>query len=218
MEITIHFEDGPIEAEIVTKDGEDFSAVLESLQEFVEEYEIQGRPIAEPAQPQETVDQPGKEDDSNTGGSESEPTIDSDDPITAKTGVSKGDIQRILKRGRVEDNEVIDFPEIIGNEDLLGDTIKTRLLHGSAIVLTVLKDYYGVDRVSTSELKNALTESGLDGSNWGNMTAMDEADVYFDRRGSGSSATIAIRQPGVEEAYEMIQELADNLYDDAEEE
>lgn len=211
MEVTIQFEDGPLQAEITAEDGDDFKSALDSLKEFVDDYE-----------PLEPVGSGGTEpstEDSLENNTESAPTSSSedsglatsDDPLVANTEVPNADLQRILKMGKSDGDEIEEFPKIIGDTDVLGDSSQEKVLNGTAIILTILDDLHGRSRVGTSDLKDALDSSGINEDNWGNMTDMPESDVYFTRRGQGSSATTEIREPGKEKAYEKISDLAENL-------
>jgi hypothetical protein len=211
MDVTIRFEDGPIEAEISAEDGEDFQSALDSLRDFMDEYEPLGSvESSNGTNPEDSSPQLDRKTEAESVSEEADSSsIDSDDPLVSNTGVERGTLQRILKMGSADGTDVEDFPKIIGNTDVLGDSNQEKLLHGSAVILTILSERHGISKVRTSELKDALSESGLNEDNWNNMTGMAKADVYFNRRGQGNSATTEIRDPAKEDAYDEIKKLAD---------
>lgn len=225
MDIEITYRDGPVQAEIQSNEDEDYREVLNALSKFVDDY---GKVT------QTFVTNNGEQENSeNTNGNEAtlaefdggqtdetEPSEngesdftddDSDNRLLAETGLTEDELYRILKVGEVDGGEIDVFPRIIDGTDVLGDTIKERLLHGSTIILTVLSDHHGVDRVKTSNLKQALKDSGMKANgNFGNISTLREGEIYLNRRGSGQSATTEIRPPGRDEAYELVQKLAED--------
>ena len=212
MDIQITFQDGPIEAEVSAAEDEPYSEVLDALAEFVEDYDAVG-----PAGPQQPTGSP------TDGGTveqvaTTEATADSDagesNSLFDEVDATDAELQRVLKTGRVEDGDVEEFPEIIGNTELLGDSIGGRLLNGAAVTLTVLEEVHDLGRIRTTELKEGLSESGLDIDSWTAIHKQAEKDVYLDSRGTGSSGTTAVRAPGKEDAYDYIQMLVDDLRKD----
>jgi hypothetical protein len=77
--------------------------------------------------------------------------------------------------------------------------------------MTVLDDFHGEDTMKTSDLKQALADSGLNSDNFGNIGRLDETDVYLNRRGRGPSATTEIRAPGKDAAYEQVSQMLEAL-------
>jgi hypothetical protein len=212
MEIQISFQDGPIEAEVVAAEDEEYTDVLDALAEFVEDYDGVGSRAQGPADnPTDGVkvnsETPTEKSDSDTG--ESNSFFDEVDATDAE-------LQRVLKTGRVEDGDVEEFPEIIGNIDLLGTSDAEKLLNGSAIILTTLDEVHSTSRVKTTDLKEALENSDLNGDNWPNVHQQENKEVYLDSRGTGASGTTAIREPGKQDAYGYIQTLIDDLRGDIE--
>jgi hypothetical protein len=84
-------------------------------------------------------------------------------------------------------------------------------LNGATVVLTILEDAHDISRVRTTDLKDALGESGLDEDNWPNVHQQENKDVYLDSRGTGSSGTTTVRVPGKQDAYSHIQALVNDL-------
>lgn len=115
--------------------------------------------------------------------------------------------------GNSDGEEIEEFPEILGNTDLLGDSIQDRLLNGSIILLTVLEDIHGISKVRTTELVEALGASGLNNDNWKNIGQAENVDVYLNRQGSGTGATTELRSPGKEDAYRHIETLVNDIRD-----
>jgi len=212
MDIRITFRDGPVEAEITAEGDEAYSEVLEALGEFVEDFDVT-RPVESQASvssdPDYTVDSRSTvvTADSTTGKSNS---------LSDEVDATNSELYRVLKTGRTEDGDVAEFPEIIGNTEVLGSTIGERLLNGSVIILTILEEAHGIDRVKTTDLKNALGNSGLDTDNWPSVHSQENKEVYLDSRGTGASGTTAVREPGKQDAYGYIQSLVDDLREDGE--
>jgi len=225
MDIEITYRDGPVQAEIRANEDEDYRDVLDALSEFVDDYgEVTQTSVTDDGESEDSENKNGGDAtlDEFDGGQtdETEPLEngegdstddDPDNRLLAETGLTEDELYRILKVGKVDGGEVDVFPRIIGETDILGDTIKERLLNGSTIILTVLSDYHEVDRVKTSNLKQALKDSGMkaDG-NFGNISTLREGEIYLNRRGSGNSATTEIRPPGRDKAYELVQKLAED--------
>lgn len=212
MDIQITFQDGPIEAEISAEEDEAYSEVLEALGEFVEDFEP-----TEPIGPQDTAN---TDTDDAVDNKSADVTADStsgkSNSLFDEVDATDSELHRVLKTGRVENGDVEEFPEIIGNTEVLGSSIAERLLNGSAIVLTILEEAHGIDRVKTTKLKDALGDSGIDTDNWGNVHGEENKEVYLDSRGHGASGTTAVRAPGKQDAYGYIQSLVDDLREDAE--
>jgi len=214
MDIQITFRDGPIEAEVSAAEDEAYSEVLDALAEFVEDYDSVG-----PVGPQKPT---GSPTDGGTvdAAPPTEETADSDtgksNSLFDEVDATDAELQRVLKTGRVEEENVEEFPEIIGSNEMLGTSVAEQLLNGSAIILTTLDEVHSISRVKTTDLKEALEESGLDSDNWPNVHQQENKDVYLDSRGTGASGTTAIREPGKEDAYSYIQVLVDELREDGE--
>lgn len=213
MEINITFRDGPIDAEVSANEEESYLDVLQELGQFVEEYDPTGYPVQQ-GSPEKNPIESTDEDTLRAGvqGKTEAITASGDkNSYFERVDASDSELLRVLKIGSTDGDQVEEFPQIIGDVEVLGDSNQDRLLNGSIVLLTILEEVHGISRVSTTELKNALGESGVDVDNWANIGRPAMADVYLNRRGSGSSATTAIREPGKEDAYEQIQTLVDDL-------
>lgn len=211
MEITIEFNDGPLEVTIDTAEDEDYKRVLNDLGEFVKEYDpVDPNPTNENGEAQ--MDEEESEDQDIQQEVEG-----SENSLVTNTGLSEGELQRIIKLGRMEDEELVEYPEIIGNTDLLGDTGQERLVYGTAVVMTVVEDEHGISKTKTTKVKDALKESGLNTNSWNNINRVDETDMFFNRRGQGSTATIEIRQPGKTAGYESLEKMGSKISEDSKE-
>jgi hypothetical protein len=213
MEISITFRDGPIDVEVSANEEESYIKVLEEIGKFVEQYDPAGYQMQRESHKKNSNNSADRNLVENAGqGSGSEFTDSTaENSHLDSVDATESELLRVLRLGSSDGDEVEEFPEIIADVDVLGDSNQDRLLNGSIVLLTVLDEVHGISRVSTSELKTALGDSGVDVDNWANIGRPANADVYLNRRGSGSSATTAIREPGKEDAYEHIQALVGNL-------
>ncbi|UIP00409.1 hypothetical protein Hbl1158_03325 [Halobaculum sp. CBA1158] len=212
MEIDITFRDGPVDAKISATEEESYIEVLEELAEFVDEYDLTGYQMQETSNRLGPREQAGNSNgdaavENGAGSTESHPGGSLLDGVDA----TKSELLRVLKTGSVEGDEIEEFPEILGNTDLLGESIQDRLLHGSIILLTILQDIHGVSEVRTTNLVDGLGASGLDKDNWKNIGQADNVAVYLNRKGSGTGATTEIRGPGKEDAYRHIEALVEDI-------
>jgi hypothetical protein len=212
MDIQITFRDGPIEAEVSAAEDEPYTEVLDSLAEFVEEYDPVD--LNDSEELSEDVAEGTTDGEESTGREAADSGTSKSNSLFEQVDASDSELQRVLKTGRVEDGDIKDFPEIIGNTNLLGDSIGERLLSGAIVTLTVLEEAHDVGRIKTTELKQGLGESGLDIDNWTAIHQPAEKDVYLDSRGAGPSGTTAVRAPGKEDAYDYIQALVNDLRED----
>ena len=192
MEITITFKDGPIEAEINASEGDDYDEVLTKLSDFTENYSQTTNWADE-----NRVDDAGEEEHAP----QRTATVESLDDI------HDNELYRVIKRGRVDGDKIQELPRIVGDVDGLADTGQERVLNAATIILTILDDIHGMDKMKTSDLKQAISDSGLNIDNWDHIDRLDEEDIYLNRRGKGASATTQIRPPGKDAAYELITEL-----------
>lgn len=193
MEITINFQEGPLDVEIQATEEEDLDDVLGKLSDFIDDYTTQIEVVDE-----EESESPEDDEDLSRDSQSIQ-----DIPIDQLT--------RVVKRGRVDDDEIQEFPTIIGDTNVLGDSGQEKLLHGAAVILGILDEFYDIDTVRTTELKDALAESGLDTDSWSNIGQVENVEVYFTRRGSGSSGTTELRPPGKEKAVELMNLLVEQI-------
>lgn len=193
MEITINFQDGPLDVEIQTTEEEDFHDVLGKLSEFLENYSFHSIPEA------------GERDETPEDDEDSYPASQNleDIPIDQLT--------RVIKRGRVEDGEIGELPRIIANTRVFGDSDEEKLLHAATVILAIFDEFHGMNKIKTTQLKQALADSGLNADNWSNISRLENEEVYLTRRGKGPSATTKLRPPGKDKALELVNLLVDQI-------
>lgn len=207
MKIQVTFQDGPIEAEITAEEDEDYDEALETLADFVDGYDIQG--TVDTSEDAASIENEAGKKEKN-GNQVMNPDSSQSNPLFDQVDATESEIHRIIKTGTVEDGEVKELPEILGNTDILGSSKEERLLNGSVVILSILDGVHDISRVKTSEIKDALSNSGIDEGAWGKLSRTDNEDVYLDRRGKGPSATTELRPPGKEDAMGYIQDLIDD--------
>lgn len=209
MEISISFKDGPIEAEITADETDDYEEVLEALSEFVDGYSPTVSRSNENLNESQTVTNENAEEEGSK--SEVENQNDSNDGFSTLQEIPESKLQRVMKTGRVDNGDISEHPYVIADTDSLGDTETERLLHTSVLILSVLDEFHDKDRMKTTELKQALADSGLNDDNFGNIDKLDEAEVYLNRRGRGSTATTEIRRPGKDKTKELVANLIEDI-------
>jgi hypothetical protein len=109
--------------------------------------------------------------------------------------------------GEVEGEEIEESPRILGDVGGLADAKNRSCLYGSMILLTILNDFHGIDTMKTTELKQALEDSGIDKDGFNNLNQLDKSDVYLSRKGSGASGTTTVRPPGMDEARILVEDM-----------
>jgi len=206
MEIHISFQDGPIEAEIEAGADDDYQEVLNRLSDFVEQYDVQTPAVADPPENQTNGDHP-KPSNAESVDSEAEESDGPSEEVTNLQDFSEDRLYRVLKTGSVEDDEIAEFPEIIGDVSVLGDSEEERALHGAVVLLTALNDFHDVSRVKTSDLMDALADSGIERDAFSDIDQVPNEKVYVNRRGTGGSATTKIRHPGKQEGRSLLKDI-----------
>lgn len=218
MELEITFRDGPIEAKVSAGKEDDYTEVLEELADFVDQYGTVQSQTSSPEpemdqgeNSQETIKQyaEGQSADKVPEGNES--GEEESNPLFSRVEATETELQRVLKMGQVENGEIKQFPEIVRDTSVLGNSKQDRLVGGSVVLLTVLDDLHGISKVKTTDLREALGESGLDTGVWANVSRVDNVDVYLNRTGQGSGGMTEIRKPGKEDAYDYIQAMVDRM-------
>ncbi|WP_128478916.1 hypothetical protein [Halorussus pelagicus] len=134
IDIQIIFREGPLEAEVSAAEDEDDADVLEALGDFVESYDAMGIGIQQETTVDPTEGDTADElstDEHTTGGSNGR-----SNSLFDEVNATDTELQRVLKTGRVEDDEIKEFPEILEDTDLLGTSVAERILTGAAVVLT----------------------------------------------------------------------------------
>jgi len=201
MEISITFRDGPIEAEITADEEDNYEEVLESLSEFVEGYTtITSESV------NHNVDSPDSTEVEELQEEETEQIKTND--ISNLSELPEDELYRFVKVGRVDDGDIDELPRIIGDTNALSDSEEERLLNSSILIMTIFDDFHDMDTVKTSDLKQALADSGFDVDSFSrSIDGVDESEIYLNRRGRGPSATTEIRPPGKDEAYRIFNKV-----------
>ncbi|WP_440771249.1 hypothetical protein [Natronorubrum sp. DTA28] len=218
MDITVSLRHGPLNIEIEADTEEDYREEILGLAEFFNENGEQFEAFDLPTSPEQEYTENGE-------GEAQQVTLDfsdeSSESETATTNDPDGPLAPIAKDLRMDEGlleEILDAdpegeksPILLLNEtNILGDLKKDRQATASLILLHVWKECNGEERVSSSDLKEALEDSGVSSSNMYNMYG-GNGKRYFDTKGKGASATIALRRPGKRQAREEIKNLIEEL-------
>lgn len=207
MDIHISFQHGPIEAEIKAGPDDDYQEVLNQLSDFVEKTEIQAQQTTENSTPKDNSGELSPDSTNDDAKNDTEETHSEE--VTSLQDFSEDQLYRVIKKGTVEDGEIQQMPEIIGNVGILGENENKRALNGAVVLLTVLDDFHDISKVKTSELKNSLDESGIEKDAFNNVDEVPDEKVYINRRGRGNSATTELRYPGKQEGRSLINKIID---------
>ena len=213
METTVTFEYGPLTVEIHAREDENYQDEILDLMRFLENHQEQFEEIGVESgtagiHPDKTEmvsldqfesEEPQEEDESEVGAGLL-------DPIASELHISVAELREFLHVD--PDND--DFPVMYVDE--LGDigkkqTDRQRVV--SLVLLYLWHECYDEDRVKSSALKDALELSNVSSSGMANMYQGD-GDRYFDRRGRGPTATVALTPPGKRQARKVIRRLVDN--------
>lgn len=221
MDIRLTLRKGPLEVEIEASDDDDYQAEILEILEFLDSNEDQLRELDAPnEEPDPEPEQASVTDWSNQTESASTEEQDTSDVEAGPDVVENGPAAEFASQLRVNPDrlvEVIDIDPNLEEEPFIdadtaefGETRIERQFHGALILLGTWQECYGVDRIASSDLKDALDISGIDSDSLYNMyQRIDEVDSYLDTSGRGSSATVALTRPGLREAQNRIRELVE---------
>lgn len=223
MDIHLTLRKGPLEVEIEATDEDNYQEEVLSILEFLESHEEEIRsadsPVedseVEPSQASVTADWSEEAESSNSEEQEGtdatvETEIDESSPsseFASQLNVNPDQLIEVLDI----DPELEEPPFIATDTTGFGESRQDRQLHGTLVLLGTWQECYGAERVSSSDLKDALDFSGINPDELSSMYHnIDEADSFFDRSGRGRSATIALTRPGLREAQGRIRELVED--------
>lgn len=220
MDIQLTLRKGPLEVEIEASDEDDYQEEVLDILEFLESNEERILELDGPDENQDPEQSTVTGDwGQETESSASEEQVDSDTEIGASEEEDSPSTefasQLNISAGRLTeaidiDPELEEAPFIVADTDGFGETRQERQFHGTLILLGTWQECYGVNQVSSSNLKDALDFSGIDPNGLTNVYHnIEEADSYFDRNGRGPSATISLTRPGLREARSRIRELVE---------
>jgi hypothetical protein len=129
------------------------------------------------------------------------------EPVAKELKISEKQLEEVI----YTDIEGGDNPLLLTEDtSLLGDKQTDQQRNASLILLYVWEKCYGEDRVLSSDLKEALSLSGVKESNMGNMY-QGAGDRYFSRKGRGASASVALTPPGRRTAQRELKDLFEKV-------
>lgn len=200
MKRTFTVQFGSFEARLLTDESDNWGAELLELLDFIEENKesFEVLPVGREADISYVVGNEETKSD-NSRDERSGPSDDHDvsladgplSPIAKELGVPESNLEEIIYLE--EDSEAPLL--MIDDKSILGDRKTDRQRRASLILLYAWEKCLGVERVRSTELKDALALSVVNEQNIGNMY-QGEGDRYFNRQGRGPSASVALTPPG----------------------
>ena len=226
MDIRLTLHHGPVEVEIEGGPDDDYQEEFLEVVEFLEEHEerlleFQQVPAEGPRNSDRKQTAVTEDWDSSSEQPTSTAATSEEGPTAPEAEKHESDrITDFANRVNVDPDQLIDFididlageelPSLVTVSDERGDNRQERQFSGAMILLATWQECYGEERMKSSNLKDALEFSGIDSDQLTSMYHnIDEADSYFDRRGRGSTATVALTRPGKREAYNEIRRLVE---------
>ncbi|WP_092635337.1 hypothetical protein [Haloplanus vescus] len=211
METTVTFEYGPLTVEIHARDDENYQDEILDLLRFLENHQEQFEEIGVESEVAEmksdktgTVSLDQFEDGERNEEDEEEPDSTALGSIASELQLSVTNLKDFL----YVDSDGDDFPVIYVDEfEDIGERQTDRQRVASLILLYLWHECYDKDRVKSGVLKDALELSNVSSSGMANMY-QGEGDRYFDRRGRGPTATVALTPPGKRQARKVLRRLA----------
>lgn len=213
LELTVEY--GSITAEIEATDEDDYTKVLEELAEFAEEHpefveRANFQPVTNEPNQEETHPDPMDadlsefSDDSSVGNEESskKQEIENDmlRPLLERVNVSEGDFIRTFEVAE----EVT--PRILTPEQLSGETKSEKMLNAALILSTIWQDCYGEEWLKSSDLSDALEQSGL-GDRTDYIYNQDDWQKLLNKNGQGRGTKIKPTRLGEDRAEELIEAM-----------
>jgi hypothetical protein len=213
LELTVEY--GSITAEIEATDEDDYTKVLEELAEFAEDHpEFVKRTdfqsvTNEPNQEKEhsesmDADLSKFSDESSIDSKENSNTqeVENDmlQPLLERLDVSEGDFIRTFE---VAEDVT---PRILAPEELSGETKSEQMLNAALILSTVWQDCYGREWLKSSDLSDALEQSGL-GDRTDYIYNQDDWQRLLNKNGQGRGTKIKPTRLGEDRAEELIEAM-----------
>lgn len=213
METTVTFEYGPLTVEIHAREDENYQDEILDLMRFLENHQEQFEEIgvesgAAEIHPEKTEmvsldqfesEEPQEDDESEAGAGLL-------GPIASELRISVAELREFLHVDPDNDDLPVMYVDELGD---IGKKQTDRQRVASLVLLYLWHECYDEDRVKSSALKDALELSNVSSSGMANMYQGD-GDRYFDRRGRGPTATVALTPPGKRQARKVIRRLVDN--------
>lgn len=205
MEANATLDYGALQVELRAENAADLESELSQIITFLESNEDRINGIFGDISPPNV-------DDSEHGNG------DSDDDSRLQNGDREGPLAALARNLRTDEELLEDF--ILTDDELpqlyvedirvIGNNKTDRQRNASLILLYIWDECYDVERVKTSDLKNALSMSGISESNLANMY-QGQGDRFFDRSGRGASATIGLTTPGKRRAKKELSGIVETF-------
>lgn len=205
MEVTITFNQGPLEAEIHASDEDDYRKILDDLADFVNKHpELVEKPNPGTTPSQTTG---GRSDQAGDEAQESEGKVSSLEvenemlrPVLRETNIDEESFIRVFEVHK----DVT--PRILNTEILPGDSPGKMVLNASAILLTLWQECYDETWMKSSDLSDTLEQSGISDrtdyiynqSNWQSL---------FDKQGEGRGTKLRVTRLGKDEGVALMKEM-----------
>lgn len=218
MDISITFEQGPISAEIEATEDDDVMAVLNDFAAFIE----QNPRLAQPSESQHretagsakgtTHDSEAEEVGDGTGQNEANEEYDNQmlKPLLENIDVAEEDFIRL-----VEVHEDV-TPRLLQSGKLPADSATERIYNAAAVLLTVHQTCYEEEWMKSSDLSDALVDSGLsDRTDY--IYNKETWNSHFDKDGEGRGTKLRMTRLGMDMGEELIEEMAHKAAEENEE-
>lgn len=211
METRAKIEHGPLEIEVHALEDEDYQEEIIEIIEFIEENkavieELEGeisRSEMSDSGVEETSLEAFTENKGDESASEEETEAGPLSEVASELRVPERKLEEFLFVDPEGDDPPVMYVDEVGE---VGErkTDKQRVV--SLILLYLWHRCYDVDRVKSTNLKDALALSNVSSSGMGNMY-QGEGDRYFNRKGRGPSATVRLTPPGKRQARKELNRL-----------
>jgi len=225
MDISINLRHGPLEVEIQAEKEDDYQREILGVLDFIEAHQERFDQLT----PQQRSEERQDEYEQAPADSEIwEQQPSSADAVSEReTGTSSGSFASVSRKTGVDEStleRMFDMPE---NEeevpatiieefeegiDALGDSRREQQAQASLMLLYIWHEIRDVDKVSSSDLADALNMSGVDSDQmYGMYKALGgDADAYFTRT-TGGNPTVKLSRRGKRVAVNKIEEFAKRL-------
>ena len=207
METTVTLEYGALNFEIEASESDNYQEKVMELIDFIEEN--QGRfdeviPIPDSSEigPEKSGGEfsqlPAKNESQGSDATDEAAALST---VASQLHVSVSELEQFLHVEPESDQPPVIYTEEIGD---LGEKQADEQRVAALILLYLWHVCYDEERIKSTALKDALELSDVSSSGMANMY-QGEGDRYFDRRGRGPTATVALTPPGKRQARKEIQ-------------
>jgi hypothetical protein len=216
METTITLEHGPMKVEIHALNDENYQEEVLDLIQFIEEnqerFEELGMGTETSEMTKSRSEETSLEQFTKNESEEDQEEVEEEETgplssIASELRVSANELRKFLHSEPEEE----DFPVLYVDElGEIGERKTDRQRVASLVLLYVWHECYDIDRVKSTDLKDALELSNISATGMGNMY-QGEGDRYFDRAGRGPSATVRLTPPGKRQARKVLRQFVQQL-------